>query len=75
MQNPRTPENWFSLWGVWGRKQLFIPLGRWPRSLGQDLHACVPLPRTGQLEDASAAYSEAGEGTLLGVKPGSCSGN
>lgn len=46
-------ENWFSLLEVW-RKQVFMPLGRWIGSPGQGLCGCVPLPRTGVLEDASS---------------------
>ena len=46
-----------------------MPLGR-GQGLGTRFVWLCNIARTGVLEDASSMYSEAGEGTLLGVKSG-----
>lgn len=76
-----TPGNNFRelLIGV-GYKGVFIPLGRWPGSLDQDLCDCVPLAKAGVLEEESPTYSGAcGGGKVYKVKhevqPDNCQGN
>lgn len=78
-------ENWLIYWG--GERRVFIPLGRWPGSLGQGSCGRIPLARAGVLEGASSIYNQGldsgglGRTTLDdlkirgGVKPGNCQGN
>ena len=46
-------KNWFI---YWEEKGVFMPLGRWPGSLGPGLCGCAPLVRAGVMEDALCAY-------------------
>lgn len=55
-------KNWF---GFFRAKVAFMPLGRWPGSLGQDLCGCVPLARAEVFEETSSAYSGAEPGRGL----------